>query len=212
MCALNRLTLVRSLFFAAGLVNQTKMLNSVRHVMKLFCQLDNCSSTYSYHKILVCYNSLFNPEMKRVNFLHGKECSLTCLLLWRGLAYITQDKWNKLAASENSGLLQYFTIIRQVFIMLCSGTTYVLPALKGNLVMTVSTYIVLQQRCQTWSTKLSNQIQLYTHWDNKSCLFYWTMFVGEIFPSERTRHQTLGPCQMGTAFSACGDILLRCVI
>ena len=138
MCALNRLTLVRSLFFAAGLVNQTKMLNIVRHVMKLFCQLDNCSSTYSHHKILVCYNNLFNPEMKRVNFFYGKECSLTCLLLWRGPAYITQDKWNKLAASENSGLLQYFTIIRQVFIMLCySGTTYVLPALKGNLVMTV---------------------------------------------------------------------------
>ena len=85
----------------------------------------------------VCYNNLFNPVIKRVNFFYGKECSLTCLLLWRGLAYITQDKWNKLAASENSGLLQYFTIIRQVFIMLCSGTTYVLPALKGNLVMTV---------------------------------------------------------------------------
>ena len=117
--------------------SKKKMARPIRHVMKLVCQLDNCSSTYSYHKILVCYNSLFNPEMKRVNFFFGKQCSLTCLLLWRGLAYITQDKWNKLAASENSGLLQYFTIIRQVFIMLYSGTTHVLPALKGNLVMTV---------------------------------------------------------------------------
>ena len=32
---------------------------------------------------------------------------------------------------------QHIAIIRQVFIMLCSGTTYVFPALKGNLVMTV---------------------------------------------------------------------------
>ena len=93
MCALNRLTYLRSLFFAAGLVNQTKMLNIVRLVMKLFCQLDNCSSTHSYHKILVCHNILFNPEIKKGQFLLWKRVQLDLpLLLWRGLAYITQDK------------------------------------------------------------------------------------------------------------------------
>ena len=82
-----------------------------------------------------------------------KSVAWQCLLLWRGLAYITQDKWNKLAASENSGLLQYFTIIRQVFIMLCSGTTYVLPAHKGNLVM-----IVVYRHCPVGAS--SNAVKL----------------------------------------------------
>ena len=53
MCALNRLTFVRSLFFAEGLVNQSKMLYIVRHVNnELFFLLDHCSSTYSYRKFL----------------------------------------------------------------------------------------------------------------------------------------------------------------